>query len=624
MSGRETGGGLGDEFQLSLFRALAAHVEGYVNCIDRQRRILFLNRTLSRDLSDILGKRIDDFVTPQHREETIACVERAFASREPQHFEFPVMLADGKRLHLLTRVVPFTGPRGEELALQITTDITERRRLAEELEQSMEFRRRVVENLPDTVALMNRERRLMWINRVPPHLKAAEVIGNTLEPFVSPEGLRKAHAAIDSAFESATIENYEIEAQGIAGSGASYAVRVVPMMSDGKVENVLLISTDITQRKLAERALREKDEQLHRAQRLETVGQLAGGIAHDFNNLLQVIEGNLSFVKENLQNGEGAIDDLEQAMRATERAGELTSHLLAIGRRSRVAPQRVVLGALVEQGMRMLRRVIPENVKLIYEAPSSRYFVDLDPPQFEQVLINLCVNARDAMPSGGTVTIRIDPDGEHHVVMTVTDTGTGIAPENIGRVFEPFFTTKGAGSGLGLAVAAGIIGAHGGDMTAESDGQSWTIMKVRLPRVAAVTQPPAPAPAGAIRGTGVILVAEDEDLVRAQVERFLARAGYTVLQANNGARAVELFRQHWQSVDLVLLDVIMPELDGWQAFQAMSALKPTVKVLFTTGYAASVLPADFAACGARLLSKPYKRQQLLTQIHDMLNQATSP
>jgi two-component system cell cycle sensor histidine kinase/response regulator CckA len=269
----------------------------------------------------------------------------------------------------------------------------------------------------------------------------------------------------------------------------------------------------------------------------------------------------------------------------------------------------------------MLRRAIPENIGIRYDGLAEQQFVELDAPQFEQVLINLCVNARDAMPQGGTLTIRIAPAGATHVLMSVADTGTGIAAADLPRVFEPFFTTKGAGSGLGLAVAAGIVSAHGGLLTAESDGQHGTTMSVRLPLVAPEAAPSAPTPARSSTGSGVILVAEDEELVRSQLVRTLESAGYTVLQAAHGLRAVELFREHHQRIDLVILDVVMPELDGWQAYLRIREMQPRVRVLFTTGYAASVLPEDFGARGARLLSKPYKPQVLLAQIRELLDAA---
>jgi signal transduction histidine kinase/CheY-like chemotaxis protein len=446
-----------------------------------------------------------------------------------------------------------------------------------------------------------------------------DVLGARVEAYMVPDHVSEVHAAIQAAFDSGNIGHYEIEGYRDGNSTSWYATRVVPVTSDGKVENVILITADITERKRAAQILRETEEQLQRAQRLESLGQLAGGIAHDFNNLLQVIEGNLSFAKQSLQDGQRPIDELDQAIRATERAAELTSHLLAIGRRQHVDSRRVELGELVGRSMRMLRRAIPENILLQYEVPTARHFVALDEPQFEQVLINLCVNARDAMPAGGTLKVRIEPDGPGHVSISVSDTGFGIAPENLNRVFEPFFTTKGAGSGLGLAVAAGIIAAHGGLIAAESDGVHGTTMKVRLPCAPPSSDPPLhedstpPSP-------GLILIAEDEELVRMQVERILRRAGYTVLQANNGNRAVELFRQRKDEIDLVILDVVMPELDGWRAYLLMEQLVPHVKVLFTTGYAANVLPHDFAARGARLISKPYKPQRLLEQVKEMLHQ----
>jgi PAS domain S-box-containing protein len=605
-------------FQQALLRALMGGLDGYVSCVDRSRRILFLNRTRTRELEQILQGHMEDFIAPEHREATIECVEKAFACRQQRSHEFTAMLATGEQQHLLTRVIPFLGPKGEDVALLITSDVSEPRRLAAELEQSVEFRRRVVENLPDYVALVDRELRMVWVNRVAPGLRVEDVLGARVDAYMAPERVGEVKAAIQAAFDSGNVGNYEIEGYRDGKTTAWYATRVVPVMSDHKVEHVLLITADITERRRAAQALRETEEQLQRAQRLESLGQLAGGIAHDFNNLLQVIEGNLAFAKQGLQDGQLPIDELDQAIRATERAAELTSHLLAIGRRQHVDSKRVELGELVGRSMRMLRRAIPENILLQYEVPTARYFVALDAPQFEQVLINLCVNARDAMPDGGTLKVRIEQDRPGYVLMSVSDTGTGIAPENLSRVFEPFFTTKGAGSGLGLAVAAGIVAAHGGMIAAESDGMHGATMKVRLPCAPPSSEPPLHED-GSPRSSGVILIAEDEELVRMQVERILRRAGYTVLQANNGMRAVELFRERKDQIDLVILDVVMPELDGWRAYLMMEQLEPQVKVLFTTGYAANVLPHDFAARGARLISKPYKPQRLLEQVRELLN-----
>ncbi|MEY4509751.1 MAG: hypothetical protein RLZZ450_1873 [Pseudomonadota bacterium] len=616
MSSEDPGKPLTQAAKATLFELLSSSVDDFVTCIDRQRRIVFLNRTRSREPEDMLGQPMESFIAPPYREMAIRCAERAFAGESPQLLEYIVLMGDGTRRFFRTQ---FSALRvgSEELGILLTRDLTEQRQLEADLAEIVEFRRVVVEHLPDYVVLLDRNRKFAWVNRLAAGHSAGDVIGAPVEQFLVAESLPRARIAIAAAFEEGALGHYEAAGAGDNGASAWYVTRVVPVLRGGKVDNVLLVSSDITEQKRAEHALRETEEQLHRAQRLESLGQLSGGIAHDFNNLLQVIDGNLTYAQDRIAAGKAITEELAQALRATERAAELTSHLLAIGRRKRVDVQRVDLGELVGQSVRMLRRLIPENVRLVYQSPAHPVHVELDAPQFEQVLINLCVNARDAMPNGGTLTVDVAAQGDQ-VELCVRDTGSGITEAHLPRVFEPFFTTKGAGSGLGLAVAAGIVGAHGGLIVAESDGATFTAMKIRLPRVES-----GPVATPALRhvsahGQGTILVAEDEAQVRAQLVRVLTGAGYTVIEAEDGARAVELFRANLGAIDLVLLDMIMPELDGWQAYLQIEALSPGVKVLFSTGYAANVLPPDFAARGARLLSKPFKPHALLAHVHQLL------
>jgi PAS domain S-box-containing protein len=487
------------------------------------------------------------------------------------------------------------------------------------LQQSLELGRLVVENLPDFVVLVDRERRFLWVNRVAPGLTLEQVLGRPLDTFTSGEGLATMRASVEAAFASGKVGQYEVQGYRDGKTTAWYLTRVVPIVgADGRVDRAMLMTSDISELKQAEQALRATEEQLHRAQRLESIGQLAGGIAHDFNNLLQVIQGSLHFVKRAQAEGKSIDDELLQIERAADRATELTSHLLAIGRRKRIEPKRMSLDALVSECVRMLRRTIPEHIQFDYRGPAEPCFADVDAPHLEQVLINLCVNARDAMPDGGKLSVRVQPAGETMMEIVVEDTGFGIASENLGRVFEPFFTTKGAGSGLGLAVATGIVAAHHGTIQVESEVGKGTTMRVRLPRAPAAETEPRRTSHETISGSGLILIAEDEDLVRAQLRRILTSSGYRVLEAEHGARAVELFKEHRGEIAMVVLDVIMPELDGWQAYLQMKALEPRVKVLFTTGYAASALPEDFAADGARLVSKPYSPSVLLADVRALL------
>ncbi len=728
-----------DTLQVAMFRALASSTEDYVSCLDRERRVLYLNRLRSRTAAQVLGRRTEEFVVEGQRQQLVAAVEATFESKQPQQLECQVVMASGELRWLAMRVVPFTGPSGEPLVLQISADVTERHELNDELSRREGFQRLIVENLPDFVALVDRERRFLWVNRWAPGLSMERVIGARMDEFLAPESLKDVTSAIEGVFATGEPRQFEVlgygdgdqqdwyssrvlpvaEANGahlllittnisnrrraelalraseerfrslaehspdyiavinrqrvveylnrapaelaahrvvgrsldeltrpdqVAAAAAAiesvfetgkpaeyegfalegeliYRVRVAPFGDGGGRESALVVSTDITQLRKDERSRESLQAQLHQAQRRESIGMLAGGIAHDFNNLLQVIQTNLHFAHEMVA-GEGlATDELKEAMRATDRAAELTKHLLAIGRRQRVDPQCVDLSALIERSLRMLRRVIPENIELVFEPALTACKVSGDPPQLEQVLLNLCLNARDAMPSGGKlrVAVGISTAFPARAQLCVSDTGSGISKEHLKRAFEPFFTTKGAGSGLGLAVVAGIVAAHGGTVTVDSEVAQGTTFTVELPLVHSPESEPPLELKPARRGNEVILVAEDEPLVRSQVVRILSRAGYLVLEAANGTQAIAEFARRSNEIDLVLLDVIMPGLDGWQVYERVEALRPGIKVLFTTGYAANALPEDFGSRGKRLLTKPYKPQALLDLVRDVLD-----
>jgi two-component system, cell cycle sensor histidine kinase and response regulator CckA len=615
---------LGEAHRALLLQGVLSALPNYVALIDRQRRVLFLNRTLSRELCELIGKPIEDYIAATNRDAVIACVELAFSSGQRQMIDYDVFLSSGQTRHLTAQVLPRRDESGQDIALLVTSDLTDRRRLEAELQRSEEFRRTVVEHLPDFVTLLDREHRFIWVNRLASGLSLPDVIGSKIEEFLAPESAGATGAAIDAAFERGVTGQCEAEGYRDESSMRWVLNRVVPIHLNGKVDSALLITSDISDLKQAERALREKEQQLHHAQRLESIGQLAGGIAHDFNNLLQVIEGNLHFIRDGVALGENVDEELAQALRAAHGAAELTSRLLAVGRRKRVDPTRVDLGLLTAASMRMLRAAIPESINLVYEAPAVAYIVQVDAPEFEQVLINLCVNARDAMPNGGNLRVWIEPQGDDHVLLNVADDGVGIPRENLTRVFEPFFSTKGTGSGLGLAVAAGIIAAHGGTISAESDGVCGATLRVRLPRHEGGLRSARPVSVSPQGGTATILVAEDEVLVRTQVVRVLRGAGYAVVEAEDGAKAIAAFQAAQGAIDLLLLDAVMPVCNGWQAYLEIERRKPGIKALFTTGYAANVLPADFLEHGARLLSKPFKPAELLAKVRELLHGAVAP
>lgn len=379
-------------------------------------------------------------------------------------------------------------------------------------------------------------------------------------------------------------------------------------------------------------------EQLTQSQKMESVGQLAGGIAHDFNNLLLVMLSNTYLASRVAAEASIDLSDiLSEIRRAAERASELTQKLLLFSRREVLSLVAVDMGKLVAGIVPMIRRLIPESIE-IHVVPHGQLPAVLgDAGKLEQVLVNLSVNARDAMPDGGRLTIEVESvwiNGEyrkHHpwavpgryVLVSVSDTGVGITPEVAARMFEPFYTTKpqGLGTGLGLAVVHGIIEQHHGMINAYGEPGSGSVFKFYIP----IAERPASTVGAKVEGSvprghgEQILVAEDDALVQRLVVRILEAAGYNVTLAEHGGAAVEMFAASPDSFDLVLLDVVMPRLSGRQAYEQIRALRPAIRVLFTSGYSADSLPADFLReSGAELLAKPYDPDRLLRRVAAML------
>ena len=403
---------------------------------------------------------------------------------------------------------------------------------------------------------------------------------------------------------------------------------------DGLVE-------DITERKLVEESVRKKDEQLSEARRLEAVGLLAGGIAHEFNNLLQVIGGYTTCAMEDLSPHEQRYEDLQRVRTATDRAATLTRHLLGFSRRRILQPDNVDPNHLVGDLAQMLRPLVGDRISVEVVLRKDIGTVYADPGELQQALLNLCLNAHDAMPSGGTLLLNTDtvvlgePAWEpgfqiepgRYVVFGVTDTGQGISAEVQQHIFEPFFTTKevGKGTGLGLAMVYGMVQQHKGAIHVYSEPGRGTTFKIYLPeggknREEEETKEAVPAP----RGRETILVAEDEPMARSLAVRILERGGYTVLAASDGEEALRLFREHKDDISLTLLDAIMPKLTGHEVYRHIKAEYPGARVLFASGYDSETAQSGFILQERlRLMEKPFDADTLLRTVREALDEDTS-
>ncbi len=399
---------------------------------------------------------------------------------------------------------------------------------------------------------------------------------------------------------------------------------------DGNIQYYDGAVSDITERKRLE-------EQLRQAQKMEAVGKLAGEVAHDFNNLLTAISGYAEALTDYLPSSSPAHEDAEEITRAAQRAAALTRQLLAYSRQQILAPQVLELPLVVDRLGAMLRRLIGEDVRLVIQHSPGESFVRVDRGQIEQVLLNLVVNARDAMPDGGTITISTAPvevdqalDGAPrdvapgpHVCLTVADTGTGMDEATRRRAFDPFFTTKaqGKGTGLGLSTVYGIVRQSEGGVLLESTPGSGTTVRVYLPRVH--EQPgdllPDSREKPAPETGGVILVVEDEELVRDLVCRTLRRAGYSVLVAEDGEAALRVSGGFPSAIDLMVSDVIMPRMGGRELADRITASRPGLPILFVSGYANEATGASgILARGAEYLQKPFTPSMLLERVREML------
>jgi signal transduction histidine kinase/CheY-like chemotaxis protein len=419
---------------------------------------------------------------------------------------------------------------------------------------------------------------------------------------------------------------------------AEYTTR--PLSFAGRAARMSVLN-DITARSAAEESLRRTEEQLRQSQKMDAVGRLAGGIAHDFNNLLSVILSYADLIASNLSPSDPVGADVAEIRKATLTAADLTRQLLVFTRQQVVAPKVLNLNDVILNMDKMLRRILGEDIDLVLALVPSLGLVLVDPSSVEQVVMNLVVNARDAMPTGGKLTIEtghVDLDdayaGQHlgakpgsHVMLAVSDTGTGMDRETQRRIFEPFFTTKavGKGTGLGLSTVFGIVQQAGGSVWVYSEPGKGATFKVYLPRVDGhnFSVRPSPSPL-TFRGTETILLVEDQEQVRNVALSILRKHGYRVLVAENAGEALLLSESNVGTIHLLLTDVVMPNLSGAELAKRLTRTRPELKVLCMSGYTDdSVIRHGVLASAMPFLQKPFTPESLARKVREVLSAETN-
>jgi PAS domain S-box-containing protein len=506
------------------------------------------------------------------------------------------------------------------------------------LEQAQENLRTLFNAIPDAILITDLEGALVEVNDA-----ALAMFGVTRENFrqipladyhfreneqeppgatwlVSAETLKTEGRVLREWTARRPLEGTSFEVEGSLRLGRWYQQEVI-----------LSVIRDITERKRLESMLRQ-------SQKLDALGQLAGGMAHDTNNMLGVIIGYADMLEELTAEQPQFRQELGQIRKAALHSSDLIRQLLAFARKQSIQPQVVDLNHLAEESQRMLRRLIGENIRLIWKPATVLWNVWLDPSQVDQILANLTVNARDAIDGNGTITLETEnqvldvsycqthPDAVpgDYVVLSVTDTGRGMAPEVLSRIFEPFFTTKeaGRGTGLGLATVYGILRQNGGFITVYSTPALGTTFRLHFPRYhmeeAGLTGSEAPEPPPG--GHETILLVEDETDLLAIQKAILEIAGYRVLAASRPLEAQALIRQERFPIDMLVTDLVMPDMNGWELHQWISLLRPGIRTLFMSGYPADTIHLEEAlGPGRTFLQKPFSRAELLHMVRRTLD-----
>jgi PAS domain S-box-containing protein len=632
------------------YRTILKNIEDGYYEVDLSGNFTFFNDSLCRMLGysrdEMIGMGNQQYTDLKNRKKLFEAFNKVYRTREStKGFDWEVFRKDGTKLFGEVSVSLIKDSTGQAIGFRgIARDITERKRAEEALNSEKQRFQTLSEQAPFGMVMIDQDGTFKYINP-----KFRELFGYNLSDL--PDGktwFRKAypnptyrHDVISSWINDLISfrmgEKRSRTFTVTCKNGAEKIINFIPVQLETG-EN-LVACEDITDRKRAEEEMMVLEEQLRHSQKMEAIGQLAGGVAHDFNNLLTVIKGYSQLSLLDLVESDPLWGNIQEIQKAAQRAADLTRQLLAFSRRQILDLKVLDMNTLLKDLDKMLRRIIGEDIELVTLLAEDLGRVKIDPGQFEQMILNLAANARDAMPSGGKLTIEtvnIELDKEYacthigvrpgpYVCLSIGDTGVGIPFDIKEKVFEPFFTTKerGKGTGLGLSTVYGIVKQSEGNICVYSEPGYGTTFKVYLPRVeekldAGLKQEENDS---LPRGNETVLLVEDDPLVRGLAHRILIQQGYRVLEAANGEEALHEARKHaGEKIPLLLTDVVMPQMGGKELSEKLKLLIPDIKVLYTSGYTDnSVVHHGVLEPGTHFLQKPFSPKMLSHKVREVLD-----
>jgi PAS domain S-box-containing protein len=551
----------------------------------------------------------------------------------PTTFENPILTKSGEERDIIWQNNQVTIDGKIVATISFGNDITERKRAEAALRESEEQYRDLVENAHDIIYSHDLQGKYTSMNKAGEQITgytAEESLSLDIERTVAPEHLEKVREMVRRKLAGEKVTAYEMEIIAKDGHRITVEANTKLVYQNGVPIGVQGIARDVTERK-------QLEDQLRQSQKMEAIGQLAGGVAHDFNNLLTAINGYSGLALQKIDEDHPLKGYLEEIKKAGDRAANLTRQLLAFGRKQILQPLALNLNDVVTDMNKMLRRLIGEDIEFHAKLDPALKKTKADPGQIEQVLVNLVVNARDAMPQGGNLTIEtlcVDLNEDyadrhvgvvpgHYVMLAVSDTGTGMDEGTQARIFDPFFTTKekGKGTGLGLSTVYGIVKQSGGNIWVYSERGHGTTFKVYLPELAGTQKAIAATVERVIKGgSETILLVEDEDVVRRLACKILENVGYNVLEASRGHEAVRLCLEREEPIDLLLTDVVMPETSGKEVADRLSKMQPGLRVLFMSGYTdESIVHHGVLDLNVEFIQKPFTPAGLTKKVREVLD-----